>query len=200
MSLHLPLHATVKPSLHRPGAPRVTRGVLARFLPPVDLPHAYPSRPMVASVTKTIHDILPLPALSPSSLPHLCTSPTLALLEELRLHISLMFRSVRAGVADIASYQAFWLGSYFILNLVLTLYNKILLVSFPFPFTLTAVHAIFGLAGGTCLRLQNVYHPKSLWGSDYVLLLAFSLLYSINIAVSNASLDLVTIPVRHLAS
>jgi hypothetical protein len=111
-----------------------------------------------------------------------------------------MFPSVRAGVADIASYQSFWLGSYFILNLVLTLYNKILLVSFPYPFTLTAVHAIFGLVGGTCLRLQNVYQPKSLWGSDYVLLLAFSLLYSINIAVSNASLDLVTVPVRHLAS
>ncbi|KAH8992160.1 hypothetical protein EDB86DRAFT_3079446 [Lactarius hatsudake] len=106
-----------------------------------------------------------------------------------------MFRSARAGVADIASYQAFWLGSYFILNLVLTLYNKILLVSFPYPYTLTAVHAIFGLVGGTCLRLQNVYQPKSLWGSDYVLLLAFSLLYSINIAVSNASLDLVTVPV-----
>ncbi|KAH9171121.1 TPT-domain-containing protein [Lactarius sanguifluus] len=105
-----------------------------------------------------------------------------------------MIRSARAGVADIASYQAFWLGSYFILNLVLTLYNKILLVSFPYPYTLTAVHAIFGLVGGTCLQLQNVYQPKSLWGSDYVLLLAFSLLYSINIAVSNASLDLVTVP------
>ncbi|KAH9170513.1 TPT-domain-containing protein [Lactarius sanguifluus] len=89
-----------------------------------------------------------------------------------------MIRSARAGVADIASYQAFWLGSYFILNLVLTLYNKILLVSFPYPYTLTAVHAIFGLVGGTCLRLQNIYQPKSLWGSDYVLLLAFSLLWS----------------------
>ncbi|KAH9027448.1 TPT-domain-containing protein [Lactarius hengduanensis] len=98
-----------------------------------------------------------------------------------------MFRSARAGVADIATYQAFWLGSYFILNLVLTLYNKILLVSFPYPYTLTAVHAIFGLVGGTCLRLQKVYQPKSLWGSDYVLLLAFSLLYSINIAVVRAT-------------
>jgi len=213
MSLHLPLHATVRPSFHRPGASRFTRGVLSRFskadtfpsnLPPVDLPHAHPSRLKVASVSgsssQTTHDILPLPALSASSRPHLCTNPILAFLEELRHYISVMFRLARAGVADIASYQAFWLGSYFILNLVLTLYNKILLVSFPYPYTLTAVHAIFGLVGGTCLRLHNVYQPKSLWGSDYILLLAFSLLYSINIAVSNASLDLVTVPVRLLAS
>ena len=192
MSLHLPLHATVRPSFHRPGAPRFTRGVLSCFsnADAVDLPHA-------RLTSQTTHDILPLPALSPSSRPHLCTSPTLAFLEELRHYT---FHSVRAGVADIASYQAFWLGSYFVLNLVLTLYNKILLVSFPYPFTLTAVHAIFGLVGGTCLRLHNVYQPKSLWGSDYALLLAFSLLYSINIAVSNASLDIVTVPVRHLVS
>ena len=201
MSLHLPLHATVRPSFHRQGAPRFTRGVLYRFstADTLDLPHAYPSQVNKPS-SETTHDVLPLPALSPSSRPHLCTSPALAFLEGLYHYISVMFRSVCAGVADIASYQAFWLGSYFVLNLVLTLYNKILLVSFPYPFTLTAVHAIFGLVGGTCLRLQNVYQPKSLWGSDYVLLLAFSLLYSINIAVSNASLDIVTVPVRHLVS
>lgn len=153
----------------------------------------------VVSVPKsaqTTHGILPLPVLSQSSRPHLCTNPTLVFLDELHDYVSLMFCSIRTGLAHIASYQAFWLGSYFVLNLVLTLYNKILLVSFPYPYSLTAIHAIFGLVGGTCLRLQNVYQPKSLWGSDYVLLLAFSLLYSINIAVSNASLDLVTVPVR----
>jgi hypothetical protein len=84
------------------------------------------------------------------------------------------------------------------LNLVLTLYNKVLLVSFPYPYTLTATHALFGLVGGTCLRLRAVYRPKSLWGSDYILLVAFSFLYSINIAISNASLDLVTVPVGRL--
>ncbi|KAI9459120.1 triose-phosphate transporter family-domain-containing protein [Lactarius psammicola] len=191
MSLHVPLHATV-----------LSRFSRADTFPsnshPVDLSHAYPSRLRVASVPKsssqTTYDFLPLPALSAPSRTHLRTNPTLAFLEVLRHHISVAFRAARAGVSNIASYQAFWLGSYFILNLVLTLYNKILLVSFPYPYTLTAVHAIFGLVGGTCLRLQNVYQPKSLWGSDYVLLLAFSFLYSINIAVSNASLDLVTVP------
>jgi hypothetical protein len=195
MSLHLPLHATVRPSFHRPGAPRFTHGVLPRS----SKADSSPPRLKVVSIPKsyqTTQDSLPLPALSPSSHSHLYTIPTLVFLEEMHHHVSVMLGSIRTGVADIASYQAFWLGSYFILNLVLTLYNKILLVSFPYPYTLTAVHAIFGLVGGTCLRLQNVYQPKSLWGSDHALLLAFSLLYSINIAVSNASLDLVTVPVR----
>ena len=193
MSLNLPLHATVRPSFHRPGAHRFPHGVLPRFSKVDTFPINFP--PALKS-NQTTHDILPLPALSPLSRRHLCTNPTLAFLEELRHYVFLKFGSIRTGVADIASYQAFWLVSYFILNLVLTLYNKILLVSFPYPYTLTALHAIFGLVGGTCLRLQNVYQPKSLWGSDYALLLAFSLLYSVNIAVSNASLDLVTVPVR----
>ncbi len=208
--MHLPLHATVRPSSHHPGATHFLRGVLSRLfkvdtdtfpnnLLVLDLPRA----PNVASVTdsfpKATHDVLPPPALSAPSRPRLCTNSASVFLREFRRNISVVFLSVRVGVADIARYQAFWLGSYFILNLVLTLYNKFLLVSFPYPYTLTAVHAIFGLVGGTCLRMQNVYQPKSLWGSDYALLVAFSLLYSINIAISNASLDLVTVPVRHLA-
>ena len=193
MSRHLPLHATVRSSFHRPGAHRFTHGVLPQF----SKADTFPSNsPPALKSNQTTHGILPHPALSPLSRPHPCTNPTLAFLEELRYYFFARFGSIRTGVADIASYQAFWLVSYFILNLVLTLYNKILLVSFPYPYTLTAVHAIFGLVGGTCLRLQNVYQPKSLWGSDYALLLAYSLLYSVNIAVSNASLDLVTVPVR----
>jgi hypothetical protein len=81
------------------------------------------------------------------------------------------------------------------LNLVLTLYNKVLLVSFPCPYTLTAIHALFGLAGSTFLRLRKVYEPRSLCGSDYVVIVTFSILYSVNIAISNASLSLVTVPV-----
>ncbi|KAI9435232.1 TPT-domain-containing protein [Russula earlei] len=115
-----------------------------------------------------------------------------------RYSFAFVCRFVRAGVAGVSSYQAFWLTLYFILNLALTLYNKALLVSFPYPYTLTAVHALFGLIGGTCLRIRNVYQPRSLLGSDYVVLVAFSFLYSVNIALSNASLDLVTIPFHQI--
>ncbi|KAI0249795.1 triose-phosphate transporter family-domain-containing protein [Lactifluus subvellereus] len=145
-----------------------------------------------------MHGFLPLPALS-SSRSHLCCpNLALAVLEELRYLSALAFRSGRAGIAGISDYRAFWLVSYFVLNLALTLYNKVLLVSFPYPYTLTATHALFGLVGGTCLRLRAVYRPKSLWGSDYILLVAFSFLYSINIAISNASLDLVTVPFHQI--
>ncbi|KAI0293906.1 hypothetical protein BC826DRAFT_1013113 [Russula brevipes] len=111
---------------------------------------------------------------------------------------ALVFRYVRARAAGISNCQAFWLTLYFLLNLTLTLYNKVLLLSFPYPYTLTAIHALFGLAGGTFLRLQNVYQPKSLRSSDHAVLVVFSILYSVNIAISNASLDLVTVPFHQI--
>lgn len=213
MSSHYPVHITARPSFYHPGAVclQITRDALhhlstadpaapdASLL--LDALRATWPRPRTAMIDfplQKMHDFLPLPALS-SSRPHLCC-PNLALVvpEELRHLSALTFRSGRAGIAGISDYRAFWLVSYFILNLVLTLYNKVLLVSFPYPYTLTATHALFGLVGGTCLRLRAVYRPKSLWGSDYILLVAFSFLYSINIAISNASLDLVTVPVGRL--
>jgi len=125
----------------------------------------------------------------------LCANLALGLQKKLHSSSALLFGLVRAGVAGVSDHQAFWLILYFILNLALTLYNKVLLVSFPYPYTLTAVHALFGLVGGTSLRLRNVYQPKPLWRSDHIVLVAFSILYSSNIAVSNASLGLVTVPV-----
>ncbi|KAF9494338.1 TPT-domain-containing protein [Pleurotus eryngii] len=44
---------------------------------------------------------------------------------------------------------------YFSLNLLLTLYNKIVLVRFPFPYTLTAFHALAGTLGANLL----VHYP-----------------------------------------
>ncbi|KAJ7723821.1 hypothetical protein B0H14DRAFT_3118363 [Mycena olivaceomarginata] len=65
---------------------------------------------------------------------------------------------------------------YFCFNLSLTLYNKGVLVSFPFPYTLSALHALFGTLGGALLAQRG------------------SWLYAINIVVSNVSLQLVTVP------
>ena len=99
------------------------------------------------------------------------------------------------GARRWADSQAVWLGAYFAFNLSLTLYNKGVLVRFPFPYTLTAVHALFGTIGGLVLRHQNVYTPARLDARSYIVLAAFSVLYAVNIAVSNISLHLVTIPV-----
>ncbi|KAJ3790057.1 TPT-domain-containing protein [Lentinula aff. detonsa] len=90
--------------------------------------------------------------------------------------------------------RPFWLTLYFFFNLGLTLYNKGVLVRFPFPYTLTAIHALFGSLGGAILARFQVFVPPRLKKNETTVLLAFSFLYSINIVVSNVSLQLVTIP------
>ncbi|OSD00468.1 TPT-domain-containing protein [Trametes coccinea BRFM310] len=90
--------------------------------------------------------------------------------------------------------EAFWLALYFAFNLGLTLYNKGVLVRFPYPYTLTAVHALCGTLGGYALRSKGMYQPARLDVRSYAVLAAFSVLYSVNIAISNLSLQLVTIP------
>lgn len=91
--------------------------------------------------------------------------------------------------------QAFWLVLYFAFNLGLTLYNKGVLVRFPFPYTLTAVHALCGSIGSYVLRRRRFYVPAKLDTSSKISLAAFSVVYAVNIAVSNHSLQLVTVPV-----
>ena len=108
-----------------------------------------------------------------------------------------------------------WLALYFTTNLSLTLYNKSVLNSFPFPYTLTALHALCGTIGTSILFRLNPGHVKSgarsftsasppheaapnLSGGQLVVLFLFSILYTVNIVVSNASLRLVTVPVSTL--
>lgn len=83
---------------------------------------------------------------------------------------------------------------YFLFNLGLTLYNKAIMIMFPFPFLLTALHAASGMLGTQILLSRKVFTLKNLSGRDTALLSAFSVLYTANIAVSNASLSMVTIP------
>ncbi|KAJ6463922.1 triose-phosphate transporter family-domain-containing protein [Mycena sanguinolenta] len=96
--------------------------------------------------------------------------------------------------AVIPESPSFWLAMYFCFNLGLTLYNKGVLVSFPFPYTLSALHALFGTIGGTLLAHRGCFAPSRLDFSGTIALLAFSVLYAINIVVSNISLQLVTVP------
>jgi hypothetical protein len=92
--------------------------------------------------------------------------------------------------------QFFWLWLYFAFNLSLTLFNKGVLLQFPFPYTLTALHALCGSIGGYVLLENGVFVRARLGIKENVALVAFSVLYAINIVVSNMSLHLVTIPVR----
>ena len=91
--------------------------------------------------------------------------------------------------------QISWLAIYFVTNLSLTLYNKFVLVRFPFPYTLTALHALCGSIGGYVLQERGLFEPRALTASENAVLAAFSVLYTVNIAVSNLSLGLVTVPV-----
>lgn len=91
--------------------------------------------------------------------------------------------------------QLFWLGLYFAFNLGLTLFNKGVLIRFPFPYTLTALHALCGTVGGYALLENDVFVPARLGGKETGALVAFSVLYAVNIVVSNMSLHLVTVPV-----
>lgn len=90
--------------------------------------------------------------------------------------------------------QPFWLVLYFCFNLGLTLYNKGVLIHFPYAYSLTAIHAFFGTIGGVFLLQAGVFTPAKLSVADNLALAAFSVLYTINIAVSNLSLEMVTIP------
>ncbi|KAF7943833.1 uncharacterized protein EAE97_005903 [Botrytis byssoidea] len=83
---------------------------------------------------------------------------------------------------------------YLALNLLLTLLNKIVLCQYPYPWLLTAWHALCSSMGTYVSRRldsQNLEH-RSQRKNYYILL--FSILYTINIAVSNVSLGIMTIP------
>ncbi|ORY02232.1 hypothetical protein K493DRAFT_328650 [Basidiobolus meristosporus CBS 931.73] len=96
-----------------------------------------------------------------------------------------------------ASYSpAAWLVLYFFFNLGLTLYNKAVmqLFDFGFPWTLTGIHTLFGAVGSYLLYLFGVFKPRKLGERESTVMLAFSVLYTLNIAISNVSLHLVTVP------
>jgi hypothetical protein len=81
--------------------------------------------------------------------------------ETLPLHLRKPHKSSRDGswprlsaaLIKFSRSEPFWLGLYFLFNLGLTLYNKVVLVTFPFPYTLTAMHALCGSIG--CYVLQE---------------------------------------------
>ncbi|KAI8907909.1 triose-phosphate transporter family-domain-containing protein [Gorgonomyces haynaldii] len=89
-----------------------------------------------------------------------------------------------------------WLLFYFVSNLSLTIYNKAVMqyFQFPFPFLLTMIHALCGSLGCLVFYLCGYYPVKKLNTKGHWQMVLFSLLYTINIAVSNVSLHMVTVP------
>ncbi|OBZ88339.1 GDP-mannose transporter GONST5 [Choanephora cucurbitarum] len=89
-----------------------------------------------------------------------------------------------------------WLSMYFFLNLGLTLYNKVIMAmfQFPFPWALTAIHTLCGTIGSYVFWKMGLFKPATLGERENMVMLMFSVLYTINIAISNVSLNLVTVP------
>ncbi|KAF9453303.1 hypothetical protein P691DRAFT_801116 [Macrolepiota fuliginosa MF-IS2] len=82
---------------------------------------------------------------------------------------------------------------YFFLNFSLTLYNKLVMNRFPFPYSMTAFHALGGCLG-TWFTLRPEDRPPVLSAGQTIVLISFSSLYTLNIVVSNVSAHLVTVP------
>lgn len=103
-----------------------------------------------------------------------------------------------------------WIGLYFLSNLSLTLHNKWILskIHFAFPWTLSAIHIL--ISGLGCFVIDQISPPKpnqlavatvvkrSLTGPIVLKLMAFSILYAINIAISNISMALVDLSFHQL--
>jgi len=84
-----------------------------------------------------------------------------------------------------------WLLAYFFFNLALTIYNKLVLAgNFPYPYTLTAIHALSGAIGSWICLQRGLFSMAQLTRKEIVHIILFSGLYTINIVVSNVSLYL----------
>lgn len=93
-----------------------------------------------------------------------------------------------------------WLVLYFMFNLGLTLFNKLVLQGFPFAWTLTAIQMLSGTIGTQIALHRGAFTQAHLTTKENGIMIMFSGLYTINIAVSNLSLGLVSVPVRCLLS
>ncbi|CAE6478486.1 hypothetical protein ACGC1H_006302 [Rhizoctonia solani] len=101
--------------------------------------------------------------------------------------------TIRSRLTGLGASVGTWLLLYLACNLALTLHNKCLLNDFPFPWLLTALHAFCAALGSWICVWQGVFELAPLNHPTTPILALFSILYSANIAASNASLQLVSI-------
>ncbi|KAF9320003.1 UAA transporter [Podila horticola] len=88
-----------------------------------------------------------------------------------------------------------WLAMYFLLNLTLTIYNKAILSTFhfSFPWTLTGIHTLCSGVGALTMAHLGYFTPAQLGERENMVMLMFSFLYTLNIAISNVSLNVVSV-------
>ncbi|ORZ26854.1 triose-phosphate transporter family-domain-containing protein [Lobosporangium transversale] len=88
-----------------------------------------------------------------------------------------------------------WLTMYFLLNLSLTIYNKAILSTFhfSFPWTLTGIHTLCSGIGALIMARLGYFTPAQLGERENMVMLMFSFLYTLNIAISNVSLNEVSV-------
>ncbi|WPG99673.1 gdp-mannose transporter gonst5 [Acrodontium crateriforme] len=87
-----------------------------------------------------------------------------------------------------------YLGLYFFLNLGLTLSNKAVMQHLKLPWLLTVMHTSATSIGCTALLMTGHLKLSRLATKENLILLAFSSLFTLNIAISNVSLALVSVP------
>lgn len=94
-----------------------------------------------------------------------------------------------------------WMFLYFAVNLILTIHNKWVLnrLNFNFPWTLTALHVSVSGIGSVIFQkfILQVPNTRISWVIHGKLLL-FSILYAVNIAISNVSLSYVSLAFHQL--
>ncbi|MCJ1352404.1 MAG: UAA transporter [Icmadophila ericetorum] len=95
------------------------------------------------------------------------------------------------------------LATYFLFSLLLTLSNKAIMIEYPFPLLLTAIHIGISFIG-TSVMLGNIreayFTLRHIQGYDASLLNGFSTIYAVNIAVSNISLSMgdISVPLHQV--
>jgi len=87
-----------------------------------------------------------------------------------------------------------FLGLYFFLSLGLTLSNKALMKKAKLPWLLTVLHTGSTFVGCSGLLASGQLKLSRLGTKENLILVAFSTLFTLNIAISNVSLALVSVP------
>ncbi|KAG2160463.1 TPT-domain-containing protein [Aureobasidium pullulans] len=92
------------------------------------------------------------------------------------------------------------LGLYFCMNLGLTLYNKAVLGKFNFPWLLTTFHTTSAALGCWSIMLiaPDQLKLSHVGRKEQWVLVAFSVLFTVNIAISNVSLAMVSVPFHQI--
>jgi hypothetical protein len=93
-----------------------------------------------------------------------------------------------------------YLAFYFTANVSLTIYNKLVLGKVNYPWLLTAIHAGASSLGCYILLMSGTFALSKLTKSQHATILAFSVLFTVNIAASNVSLYVLSFSSRSQSS